>query len=100
MFNLNQTITMKKSFLFSTLLAAVLFSASILITSCGGSKTENQEQTTEEQPAEDADVAEVKYACPMHPEITGKKGDVCSKCNMALEEVKDGADSTETHDHH
>lgn len=99
MFNLNQTIKMKKSFLFSTLLAAVLFSASVIV-SCGGGKTENQEQTTEDQPEEDADEAEVKYACPMHPEVTGKKGDVCSKCNMALEEVKDGADSTEMHDHH
>jgi len=26
------------------------------------------------------------YACPMHPEITGKKGDHCSKCQMALTE--------------
>ena len=28
------------------------------------------------------------YACPMHPEITGKKGDKCSKCGMPLELVK------------
>lgn len=29
------------------------------------------------------------YACPMHPEITGKKGDTCSECGMELtEEVK------------
>jgi hypothetical protein len=26
------------------------------------------------------------YACPMHPEITGKKGDTCSKCGMELTE--------------
>lgn len=25
------------------------------------------------------------YACPMHPEVTGKKGDNCSKCGMHLE---------------
>jgi hypothetical protein len=87
---------MKKSFLFSTLLVAGLFSSSIIMSSCGGSKTETEEQTTEEAPAE---VAEAKYACPMHPEETGKKGDVCSKCNMALEEVKDGADTTEMHKH-
>jgi hypothetical protein len=24
------------------------------------------------------------FACPMHPEITGKEGDKCSKCGMAL----------------
>ncbi|MFM9825978.1 heavy metal-binding domain-containing protein [Flavobacterium sp.] len=28
------------------------------------------------------------YACPMHPEITGMKGDNCSKCGMALTERK------------
>lgn len=27
----------------------------------------------------------VTYACPMHPEVTGKKGGQCSKCQMALE---------------
>lgn len=25
------------------------------------------------------------YACPMHPEVTGKEGDTCSKCGMKLE---------------
>jgi Cu(I)/Ag(I) efflux system membrane fusion protein len=30
--------------------------------------------------------ADSSYACPMHPEITGKKGDTCSKCHMALTE--------------
>ena len=24
------------------------------------------------------------YACPMHPEITGKEGGKCPKCGMAL----------------
>lgn len=32
------------------------------------------------------------YACSMHPEITGKKGDKCSKCGMELTEpVKETA---------
>lgn len=31
---------------------------------------------------------ETMYACPMHPEIKGKKGDKCSKCGMSLVEVK------------
>jgi Heavy metal binding domain len=30
-----------------------------------------------------ADTAQV-YACPMDPEIKGKKGDKCSKCGMDL----------------
>lgn len=25
------------------------------------------------------------YSCPMHPEVTGNKGDTCPKCGMALE---------------
>ncbi|QSX35575.1 hypothetical protein JYB87_00240 [Shewanella avicenniae] len=24
------------------------------------------------------------YSCPMHPEVTGKKGDSCPKCGMTL----------------
>jgi hypothetical protein len=24
------------------------------------------------------------YACPMHPEVTGKQGEECSKCGMEL----------------
>ena len=24
------------------------------------------------------------FACPMHPEVTGKEGDKCPKCGMAL----------------
>ena len=31
------------------------------------------------------------FACPMHPEITGKKGDHCSKCQMALTETSDAS---------
>ncbi|MGV9012513.1 MAG: heavy metal-binding domain-containing protein [Flavobacteriales bacterium] len=31
---------------------------------------------------------EMAYACPMHPEVTGKEGDKCSKCGMYLEPVK------------
>lgn len=28
------------------------------------------------------------FACPMHPEVTGKEGDKCPKCGMALEHKK------------
>lgn len=27
------------------------------------------------------------YACPMHPEIKGKKGEFCSKCGMELTQL-------------
>jgi hypothetical protein len=38
------------------------------------------------QPIENSDnTAEGQlYACPMHPEVTGKQGEECSKCGMEL----------------
>lgn len=73
---------MKKS-LFSILFAFLLATTlSFTLTSCGGgNKTE--------------EVAEVVYACPMHPEVTGKEGDSCSKCGMALEKVEGEEAETE-----
>jgi hypothetical protein len=37
------------------------------------------------------------YACPMHPEITGKKGDKCSKCGMDLTAISDEDHSGHNH---
>lgn len=31
-------------------------------------------------------ITDSSYACPMHPEVTGNKGDRCSKCQMELKE--------------
>jgi hypothetical protein len=61
--------TMKSTLFFSLLL---LFGGFVLFQACNTSKK--------------AAVGSA-YACPMHPEITGKKGDRCSKCQMALTEV-------------
>jgi len=36
------------------------------------------------------------YACPMHPDITGKAGDKCSKCGMALEVTNASVPSAST----
>jgi hypothetical protein len=36
------------------------------------------------------------YTCSMHPEITGKKGEACSKCGMELTEPFTGAPAIET----
>ncbi|QSX29954.1 heavy metal-binding domain-containing protein [Shewanella cyperi] len=30
------------------------------------------------------------YACPMHPEVTGKAGDTCPKCGMNLVKAEPG----------
>jgi hypothetical protein len=34
------------------------------------------------------DSTQLVYACPMHPEVKGKKGDKCPKCGMLMEPVK------------
>lgn len=98
---------MKKSIVLFAFLFTGLFAASLLVISCSGKKAEQTEEaghhhaegdTTshEEKPMDSTTTA---YACPMHPEITGKQGDKCSKCGMELKAVKSN-DSTEVHDNH
>jgi nitrous oxide reductase accessory protein NosL len=53
-----------------------------LLTSCG-SKT-NETKTAETVAVSDSAKT---HACPMHPGITGKKGDKCSECKMELTEI-------------
>ena len=68
---------MKKSILILGT-ALFLFAGTAVFSSChSDEKTENHEQAEGEK-------SEVLYACPMHHEITGKKGDKCSKCGMEL----------------
>lgn len=66
---------MKKYIRISVIAIAMFCGLSFV--SCSSSNT-NKESSTE--------VSEV-YACPMHPEVTGKKGDKCTKCGMNLELV-------------
>lgn len=35
----------------------------------------------------EVEMAQAAYACPMDKDITGKKGDKCSKCGMELEVI-------------
>jgi nitrous oxide reductase accessory protein NosL len=61
-----------------------------LLTSCSSKTTETK--TTETVAVSDSAKT---HACPMHPEITGKKGDKCSECKMDLTEIASAAsDST------
>lgn len=46
---------------------------------------ESASPTTLDSAAIEEPVAQL-YACPMHPEIKGKKGEDCSKCGMELTE--------------
>jgi hypothetical protein len=54
----------------------------MLVFACKDAKTE----LLLRQPLENSDnTAEGQlYACPMHPEVTGKQGEECSKCGMEL----------------
>lgn len=38
-----------------------------------------------------------RYACPMHPEVTGKEGDTCPKCGMKLEHSDAPPDASGTY---
>jgi nitrous oxide reductase accessory protein NosL len=72
----------------NTIISSLLLA--FLLTSCG-SKT-NETKTAETVAVSDSAKT---HACSMHPEITGKKGDKCSKCDMELTEIaKTTADST------
>ncbi|WP_055151997.1 heavy metal-binding domain-containing protein [Jiulongibacter sediminis] len=90
---------MKKTILTIAFVATVLFSSSLVLSSCGN--TSSSEDTHEHMEGDqhgdmdhsnmnhgDMEMADATYACPMHPEITGVKGDKCSICNMDLEEVE------------
>jgi len=84
---------MRKSIATLTLFILGTLACSVIVTSCGSKP--KQEQS--EHAAMKNDSTQVVYACSMHPEVTGKKGDKCSKCGMDLDEVKT-SDST-THHH-
>ena len=45
------------------------------------------------------DTTTVAFACSMHPDVTGKDGDKCSKCGMALVSVKKVEPGHEGHNH-
>ncbi|HNR07238.1 MAG TPA: heavy metal-binding domain-containing protein [Saprospiraceae bacterium] len=55
--------------------------------------------TTETMTAAPDTMAMAAFACPMHPEVTGKEGDKCSKCGMDLVAVKKEEPGHEGHDH-
>jgi Protein of unknown function (DUF3347)/Heavy metal binding domain len=54
-------------------------------------------KTNESKTAQVTENKEQLYACSMHPEVRGKKGDKCSKCGMELSvPVKDSIAAAET----
>lgn len=51
-----------------------------VFTACNSNGEKSKETKTEKE----STPSDQMYACPMHPEVTGKKGDKCSKCGMEL----------------
>jgi hypothetical protein len=75
---------MKKSANLFLLVCALVLGG--LMAACGGKHDHKHNGEAHEHNGATQDSTE--YACPMHPEITGKKGDTCSQCGMALEPVE------------
>lgn len=65
--------TMSKTTIF------IIFAIVIAFTACNNKQAKETSDNTVEQ-------SDQLYACPMHPEVTGKKGEKCSKCGMELTE--------------
>ncbi len=57
----------------------IMLAIVIAFTACNTKQTSETETTSTEQ-------SDQLYACSMHPDITGKKGDKCSECGMELTE--------------
>lgn len=90
---------MKKSILTGIILTMGILISSALMTGCGGKSESGHDHTAGDSAGHDEmHSKQVAYACPMHPEVTGKEGDTCNKCGMKLEPVK--ADSTEAEHQH
>ncbi|HEY0651493.1 MAG TPA: heavy metal-binding domain-containing protein [Chryseosolibacter sp.] len=77
-----------KTLAFSAVLCSALF-----FTSCNTDKG----KVAEAEQAHDHESGdhEHTYACPMHPEVTGKEGEECSKCGMKLTLVDNSATKNE-----
>ncbi len=80
-----------KNIIISTVVAAFAFTS---CTNSGTKSTENKSVTKDSIPI--TPEATAVFACSMHPEITGKKGDKCSKCGMELTEIKSSTMQTPT----
>jgi hypothetical protein len=67
---------------FKTSMVISSIAMGILFTACNNSETKTSNMEHHQHSHSDSN-----YACPMHPEVTGKKGDPCPKCGMSLEPV-------------
>ena len=63
-------------------MAIFAISSVVVFAACNDSGDKKNASTKTEMSHEGGDHI---YACPMHPEVTGKEGDTCPKCGMKLE---------------
>ncbi|HEX8515607.1 MAG TPA: heavy metal-binding domain-containing protein [Bacteroidia bacterium] len=63
----------------------VTMSAALFVASCGNGTKHEENGDHKDHADTTAHSGEHIYACPMHPEVTGKEGDKCPKCGMKLE---------------
>jgi hypothetical protein len=54
------------------------------LAACKDSQAQSENKAQAPTSEQSAVGTETLYACSMHPEVTGKKGDKCSKCGMEL----------------
>lgn len=83
---------MKKSIHFFAFALIALLATSMATLSCSGKKAEQTIEAEQSEAKKDSvtqdmpmDTTQTAYACPMHPDVTGKEGDKCSQCGMKLE---------------
>lgn len=70
---------------------ALIATSSLLMLSCNSGEATKQ---TSSQVKQTAMADAHAYACPMHPKVTGKAGDACPKCGMALKPSKKTPEAT------
>ncbi len=61
-------------------LFAIIISGTVLLGACDSNKKNSSTASTGTEEGHNH-----TFSCPMHPEVTGKEGDMCPKCGMKLE---------------
>jgi hypothetical protein len=68
-----------------------MFSMIVSLQACGGNNHKMNNKTddthTMMQSSQMGDSMSNNYACPMHKNVIGKKGDKCSECGMDMKEM-------------